>query len=97
MYGYTFSEISDFVTVNLIIIQFKCLFDAFLDGPPGAYKLFPLYQNHFKIMLRLILFENKVAEIGVGYIGTQFLNPGSSYPIERMCVWGGGVSFFLMV
>ena len=43
-------------------------------------------------MLRLIPFENNVAEIRVEYIGGQVLDPSSSSRIEKMCVGGGGVS-----
>ena len=65
-----------------LIILFKFLFVYFPLGlkfgmDPQKY-IIPFYQNNFKIMLRLLSFQNQVAEIRVEYMGTQFLDPCSS-------------------
>ena len=60
---------------------------------------FPFCQKHFKIMLHLVPFQNKVAEIRVEYLGRQFLDPCSSThapPLKIVCV-GGGVLAPLMI
>ena len=64
----TFSKIPVFVAVSLII-QFKYLFDVFLDGHTEAYQLSILskaFQNYAPS------FRKKVAEIRVEYIGDSF-------------------------
>ena len=92
----TFSKISVFVTVSLIIL-FEFVFAVFppwlevWNGPPEACKLFSFYEKHFKILFHLVAFQNKVSEIRVEYLGRQFLDPcSSSPPLKIVFEWGGG-------
>ena len=63
-------------------------FHRVLNGPPEAYKLFPFYKKkkHFNILLRLVAFQNKVAEIRVEYLGRQVLDPCTFIPLTEKCV-----------
>ena len=95
IYSDTFSKISVFVTVSLIIQLKKYLMYFWMD--PQKHKDFSILSKTFRNYAASGTFWNNVAETRAEYIGRQFLHPCSSSPYWEdvcvcVCAGGGGVS-----